>query len=356
MTVSTRDPSYSSFEWNGCQRLFEKSKSDVLLLLDCCSAAAAATASSPDRTDSITEIIAACGWETWAPEPGCHSFTNALIAVLQDRKTPFSAAMLHSEVLAFLKQPRPRRYAREYGKTPVYVLSASDPKKCSIELARHSDDRQISQNEGGSSLAPIASIIDDLAANSPPMTPCENTSIDSSAFSAAGPDNNFVLPHVIISIALETDQDLDVRAFAQWLRQFPALAQYAKIQGVYRGYSTLVLAALPVVIWNLLPENPAYNFVGYARSDNLMHSKPAQKPIKRKSLKTPSAAPTSQQHTGSKNDVLRGGPPVAETKEHGGKSKSRSKDNSSLNGRRFTSGTDIFTQTYVHILLCIPSY
>lgn len=40
---STRDLEYSSFEWNGCQRLFEKSISDVLLLLDCCSAAAAAT-------------------------------------------------------------------------------------------------------------------------------------------------------------------------------------------------------------------------------------------------------------------------------------------------------------------------
>jgi hypothetical protein len=264
--------------------------------------------------------------------------------------------MLHSEVLAFLKQPRPRRYAREYGKTPVYVLSASDPKKCSIELARRSDDRSMSQNREGS-LTQITPNTDDLAANSPPMTPCENTEIDSSAFIAAGPDNNFVLPHVIISIALETDQDLDVRAFAQWLRQFPALAQYAKIQGVYRGYSTLVLAALPVVIWNLLPENPAYNFVGYARSDNLMHSKPMHKPIKRKSgPKVPSAAPTTQQHTGSKSDVLIGGPHGSETKEHGGKSKSKSKDNSSMHSRGFTCGTDIFTQRYVVISLRIPRH
>lgn len=43
---STRNLAYSSFEWNGCQALFEQSKSDTLLLLDCCSAAAAAAAVS----------------------------------------------------------------------------------------------------------------------------------------------------------------------------------------------------------------------------------------------------------------------------------------------------------------------
>jgi hypothetical protein len=118
--------------------LFEQSKSDTLLLLDCCAAAAAA-ATVPCRTNSITEIIAACGWETWAPEPGRHSFTNTLIEVLEDwiEHKCFSAAMLHCEVLSILKQPRPRRN-REISKTPVYIVSTSNPKTCSIELGRRS--------------------------------------------------------------------------------------------------------------------------------------------------------------------------------------------------------------------------
>jgi len=342
---STRDLNYSSFEWNGCQRLFEKSTSDVLLLLDCCSAAAAATASAPARTDSITEIIAACGWETWAPNPGYHSFTYALIAVLQDRQTPFSAAMLHSEVLAFLKQQRPRRHAREYTKTPVYVLSASDPRKCSIEIARRSNvnSDSITQDAEQVPLAANMQRSNDLGMNSLPLTPADNTTFDPSAFIATLPDNNFVLPHVIISVALEADQGLDLRAFTQWFRQFPALAQYAKIQGVYRGYSTLVLAALPVVIWNLLPENPAYNFVGYARSDNLIHSRSVQKPSKRKGSKASTGAPVTPQGSNSKTDVSRPGL-SAEDGRDASKNSSKSKGSSNPRVRRFSSGTDHLVQ------------
>lgn len=259
--------------------------------------------------------------------------------------------MLHSEVLAFLKQSRPRRYAREYGKTPVYVLSASDPNKCSIELARRADNASTSHGDEQAPLAPSTSV-DDLAANFPPMTPSESSPINPSSFIATGPDNNFILPHVIMSIALESDQHLDVRAFARWLRQFPALAQYAKIQGVYRGYSTLVLAALPVVIWNLLPENPAYNFVGYARSDNLYPTRGMQKPTKRRSPKVPSPISTTNSQPAGSNDAMRSGlANVEATKENGSNSKSRFKENSSLQVHRFTSGTDIFTQVYVSIYI-----
>jgi hypothetical protein len=304
--------------------LFEQSKSDALLLLDCCCGAAAAGC-LPRLESSITETIAACGWETWAPEPGRHSFTNALITVLEDwvgRKS-FSAAMLHSEVLSLLKQPRPRRN-REVSKTPVHIVTTSNPKKCSIEIARvarvpqppklleacpgleqtpsqcgtnspeslkrartfendtnehrskqpkiRDDEMEFPEGEKGksSSLASTA--------------PTSHDAFDLSSYLATLPDKNFVLPHVILSIALESDQELDSTAFAQWMKDFPALAKYAKIQGVYRGYSTLILTVVPVFIWDLLPENSAYNFVGYTRSDNLLG---AGQPIKAHKGKAP---------------------------------------------------------------------
>jgi hypothetical protein len=79
-------------------------------------------------------------------------------------------------------------------------------------------------------------------------------------------------PHVLISIALENDQMLDSRACSEWLARFPALAKYAKIQGVYKSYSTLILASVPVTIWNLLPEDLSCSFVGFVTSCNLIYN------------------------------------------------------------------------------------
>jgi hypothetical protein len=207
-------------------------------------------------------------WRMWlgdlAPEPGRHSFTNALIEVLEDwigRKS-FSAAMLHSEILSVLKQSRPR-YNREISKTPVYIVTTSNPKSCSIEISRRPQP-----GPNSSRLAPSREGEYSCTTSSNVSAECDR--FDLSALIDTLPDKTFILPHVIISVALETDQTLDMKSFEAWVREFPALAKYAKIQGVYKGYPTLVLLAVPVVIWNLLPEDPACNFVGYVRTDNLL--------------------------------------------------------------------------------------
>lgn len=262
---STRNMSYRSFEWNACQSLFEQSTSDTLFLFDCCSAAAAAS-SVPSRTNAITETIAACGWETWAPEPGRHSFTNALIEVLEewiDRRS-FSAAMLHSEVLSVLKATRPKKRL-EISKTPIYIVTTSNPKTCSIEICKRSQGSMSQSYVQSESCNPDQSSTQVSATE--PAEPEDK--FDLSSLVATLPDNTFALPHVIMSVALETDQMLDVNAFEQWMKDFPAVARYAKVQGVYQSYSILVLLSVPVVVWNLLPENSACNFVGYAKSDNL---------------------------------------------------------------------------------------
>ena len=53
-------------QWYALQTMLEQAKSDVLILLDCCAAASSATGSG----NGITEIVAACGFETWAPGVG----------------------------------------------------------------------------------------------------------------------------------------------------------------------------------------------------------------------------------------------------------------------------------------------
>jgi hypothetical protein len=77
----------------------------------------------------------------------------------------------------------------------------------------------------------------------------------------------------MISLALEDDQSLDLSAWEQWLASFPALAKYVKVQGVFKSHSTLLLLSLPVMVWDLLPEDHATSFVAFIRSNNLIAQK-----------------------------------------------------------------------------------
>lgn len=172
--------------------------------------------------------------------------------------------MLHSEILSILKSPRPKKH-QEISKTPVYIVTTSNPRNCSIEIRRVQSIKEVpfepsSAPPGGES------------AEQTSTTTTSKDQFDLASLLATLPaqEKTFALPHVIISVGLEGDQTLDRRGFENWMKQFPALATYVKIQGVYGSHSTLILLSIPVVIWNLLPRNPAYNFVGFVTSDNLL--------------------------------------------------------------------------------------
>jgi len=119
-------------EWFAVQPLLVNAQADVLFLLDCCVAASAAAPSN--TTVGIKETVGACAFEARVPEPGAFSFANTLIEVLDAWKwrPMFSVAMLHSELLARLKHPKPQkdRFGRmaEFRRSPIYVVTTTDPK------------------------------------------------------------------------------------------------------------------------------------------------------------------------------------------------------------------------------------
>jgi hypothetical protein len=78
------------------------------------------------------------------------------------------------------------------------------------------------------------------------------------------------LPQVLITLALEEEQLLDFEQCRRWLQDFPALAKYATVQGIYRSNSTLLILSLPVPIWDWIPDDPACVFIGYVHSQNLL--------------------------------------------------------------------------------------
>ncbi|KAI0840557.1 hypothetical protein F5Y06DRAFT_243138 [Hypoxylon sp. FL0890] len=251
----TRSSDSPWLQWSAIQTLLERSLSDVLILLDCCAGAASATF---PNGNSITETISASSWNAIAPDPGRYSFTNTLIEVLNEwKRRTFSAAMLHAEVLARLKHPRPEKLLNgqhfEARATPVHFMMTANHKAPSIEIARI--------------------ISPDARPPSPPQEPgFEPNSINGRS---AGPQDivgsepNEDVPHVMISLALEEDQRLNINDWEHWLSNIPALAKYVKVQGVFKSHSTLLLLSMPVMVWDLLPENHACNFVAFIRSNNL---------------------------------------------------------------------------------------
>jgi hypothetical protein len=90
----------------GIQQVLEEAEQDVVLLNDCCYALHPA-ANTAGR--GVTEVIAACGFETQAAAVGPHSFTNALIRELEElfHGPPFYVAELHQRILSSLKNWRP---------------------------------------------------------------------------------------------------------------------------------------------------------------------------------------------------------------------------------------------------------
>ncbi|KAL7626210.1 hypothetical protein AAE478_002980 [Parahypoxylon ruwenzoriense] len=250
----TRNSDSPWLQWSAIQTLLERSLSDVLILLDCCAGAASAT--FPNGT-SITETISASSWDAIAPDPGRYSFTNTLIEVLQDwKRRTFSAAMLHAEVLARLKHPRPEMLNGKHFEaraTPVHFMMTANHKAPSIEIVRM--------------LSP------DTRPPSPPQEPGHEanplTGRSAGPQEIIGSEPNEDVPHVMISLALEEDQRLNVHDWEHWLSSIPALAKYVKVQGVFKSHSTLLLLSMPVMIWDLLPESHACNFVAFIRSNNL---------------------------------------------------------------------------------------
>ncbi|KAH7348578.1 hypothetical protein BKA65DRAFT_262573 [Rhexocercosporidium sp. MPI-PUGE-AT-0058] len=270
-----QDPAYASLEWSAIQTLFEKADFDVLLLLDCCAAASAA----PAVGSAVTETIAACGFESIAPQPGRYSFTNSLIEVLEDwiDSPPFSAAMLHNKVLSVLKHERPERMQNgkrrklECRRTPIYMVATADPTLPSIELGRRipMSDRikGASSSTEASSSKPRAGEYESLY-NPRLSTPKGKVYQQESMNSIHG--DEYEVPRVIISLAVEKHQKLNSELCQKWLASCPTLIKYAKVEAVYSSFSALVLLSIPVFIWNLLPEHAACSFVGYVTSPNFL--------------------------------------------------------------------------------------
>ena len=248
--ISHSQPDASTVKWFAYQALLEDADSDVLILLDCCHS----IGSGSDVTKGTKEIIAACGFESEAPGVGHHSFTSSLIEELRclGNGPTFTAASLHEKVLNrvmrswdpgynaerfYCSDENGRLRDKERRKTPIYRSLNGHPRQRSIEIM------------------PLAA--KDMNKN------LTNTS---SREECSPPTK------VTISIQFESSQLTNPRDFVQWLRDMPLLAESVDLISVQKSHSTIVILALPVAVWDLLPDHPACSFIGFTTSTNMLFS------------------------------------------------------------------------------------
>jgi hypothetical protein len=276
----------------GVQQLLEEAASDVLLLYDSCHSSHPAINTGGQ---GVTEVIAACGFETQAPAVGPHSFTNSLIRELEEAfiGPPISVAELHVRVIGSLKNWKPALLRDQDGnlwtdengrprlevhkrRTPVHCFLTNEIPYRSIMLAplRSRLSHAAVSNIGGVTIGSTNSTIPSDSQNDSDQPSSTMPTIVSESW-----EQNKSL-QVLLAVRLDDNYFLDdspadegkkLRTWCEWLKTLPSGAKEVSVQGVYKSCSTLVLLNMPLLLWNLLPSNSAYSFVGFVQSKNLVH-------------------------------------------------------------------------------------
>ncbi|KAL8668875.1 MAG: hypothetical protein Q9168_006507 [Polycauliona sp. 1 TL-2023] len=262
--LSNQRPGAATLQWSSIQTMLEEAECDVLILLDCCAAAS----SGGNHGKGVTEVIAACGFEAFAPGVGEHSFTRSLInelKYLSRRCDAITTALLHNKVLARIKKSWYPRYSdngssEERRRTPIHIHLSDDTSHRCIKLGSLQPLRTL--HSSSSSSAPSTSASEDVE-----MTGSEGTS--QSSLGEVWPDVKFESPKVLVTVNLQEDQHLHTESWLEWLKSVPALANFVQVEGVFKSDSTLLLLTLPVALWDSIPKDPAVTFTAFVRSHNI---------------------------------------------------------------------------------------
>jgi hypothetical protein len=276
------------------QQLLEEAESDVLLLFDSCHSSHPAINVAGQ---GVTEVIAACGFETQAPAVGPHSFTNALIGELEEcfSGPPISVAELHGRVISSLKKWKPSllrdgnghvwtdengraRYECHKRRTPVHCFLTNESPYRSIMLTPlilklpHPTVAGIDRPHSQSSTIPSGETL-----HSPESSEYNSSTLATTVSDISKPDHSL---QVLLAIRLEDDYFIDddeddgkkLRTWCDWLKNIPEGAENITIQGVYKSCSALVILSLPIALWDLIPNEAAYSFIGFVNSNNLANA------------------------------------------------------------------------------------
>jgi hypothetical protein len=258
------------------QSIISECDSDVLLLYDCCHAIPTTTGIAGR---GVKEFLAACGFESIAPEIGQDSFTHALIQELGKASySSISVGELHGRLIDRLRTWKPCISKDEFGqmklnsdgkplyekskrKTPIHCTLSDEPKRRSIVLS------PLPVAFG----APEQHFLSRPSSSDQPRKKKRYIYQSESDNGSEDTEDSTECTQVILSIRVDTEQ-FDLGAWLEWIKDIPPEATKVKVEGVYGSLSTLLLLRMPIAIWDLLPDDPAYSFVGFVTTENLVPS------------------------------------------------------------------------------------
>jgi len=280
-------------KWSGIQSDLEYATSDVLIILDCCKSGKGTGESS--HCSSVTELIAACNYETMANGVGVFSFTHHLNLDLRARaltRQPFTAAELYDDIYNRMQSHMMKGFKDERYPAPVHLFLTRDQhsRNRSIELTPLKHESLSAGALDSTCSTQSQPTIVTLPGSPPPLHPHSNPSeaagkdIKDPAVleSAEGHDSTTAqqeVRKVLFAVRLEETmptEDLVVEAFVEWLRSIPALvrdvAVTCKIEAQFLCDSTLVLFTVPISVWVCMEHHPAVMCLGPVKSSNLLSS------------------------------------------------------------------------------------
>ena len=197
--------------------------------------------------------------------------------VVASKELPFSVGELHSRILSQLKCWAPKlardadgnffekpdgqlAYERQPRKTPIYsILSETRPRRSIVlgplPLTLH-------PSLGDESDSPTPS-----SGNSATSTPSTSSSESPPKKRKVASDESDKYAQVLITVRVD-QVDLNEQEWVNWIREMPSDGKGVHVEGRWDSFSTLILLRMPVAVWDLLPDSPAYDFVGFVTSEN----------------------------------------------------------------------------------------
>ena len=180
----------STVTWTGIQADLQQAQSDALILLDCCYAGVV----DGGEGNGVTELLAACSFNSEANGVGHYSFTTALTIELKaiSKRKSFTIGELYANMYRRTQSHMARGVPNERYPPPTHVLLRTDEKlhRC-IQLSAHRDsyteastekhgtrEGQISSTESKPQKWPLAT---GIPVSSSTKDPCPSTDCEPSA-------------------------------------------------------------------------------------------------------------------------------------------------------------------------------
>jgi hypothetical protein len=331
LSCSSNNQKCSTVTYTGIQHSLEQAESDVLILLDSCSSGIG----DAGEGHGVTELMAACAFDTIANGVGHYSFTKALTTELcfLSQKRSFPVVELYTRVYCRAQHHMPQGIKNERHPAPIHLLLTRDdifPRGLQLSIQERSSAQnqengpefrqdQSSITEQNSTKRLRDHDVDILSNKRPCLSSEEGPQTETTDSAPERPESSETVaqqlreglaeqstlvpgldkpmennssvpsgrqwtasqfsrdaPRLLFSVRLQENikaEDLSVECFTDWLQIIPAIAEEVTVEGVFKSDSTLILLALPFLLWPYLSPHPAVVNLGPIRSSNILIQK-----------------------------------------------------------------------------------